>query len=275
MSCYKCGGIGHKKFECPSNKNKENRIKKSRESGVREGKIKCYDCHLMVADLKMHRVECRNSRFAKSVIKSVQNQVVQREVARRDIVRPEQGHDFYFLLDVSSSMLGSRLNQAKTTLSKIVNQILAPTDRMAIVSFDTNAYFKLKPRPVGQIKRQNELGGILNRIFAKGLTAIWDAIWLAVSEIRNKEIKTTVVVLTDGQDNSSKHSYLEVCDLIERYPKLTLDIIHIGGQNTVEIPEYRNLTQKKKGQYLIIKETEIEVQILTIVKERFRFQEPK
>merc|ERR1711862_1090391 len=79
----------------------------------------------------------------------------------------------FLLLDVSGSMSGSLLTKAKSAVQECFNQ-MENSDRFSIVTFDTSAYFKLKPRPVEQLRRQNEIPEILSRIFTGGRTALYD-----------------------------------------------------------------------------------------------------
>jgi len=221
--------------------------------------VECYDCHQQVVNLKMHRSVCPNSRKNKSLCargkKHVDNThqinvTVSGTCHQPTIVDFSRTTDFYTLLDVSGSMSGNRLNHAKSVLTEMFGE-MHENDRISIVTFDTNAYFKLKPRPVGQIRRQNELGETLNRIFAQGLTAIWDAIWLAVSQIQDKSKRTVLFVLTDGKDNSSSHTYQQVIDLVAQYPNISLSIVHIDGSGQID-PQYLKICQENKGDYVVI-----------------------
>ena len=218
--------------------------------------IECYDCHRHVRDLKAHRNECPNSR---KTISSVFKDPAQKQEKHEKKKYTKDHTDHYFLLDVSGSMSGSRLTKAKDTLSSIVTE-LAEHDRLAIITFDNHAFFKLKPRAVGQIKRQTELPGILARIFAQGTTALYDAIDLAVTQIRDKEIRTIINVLTDGEDNASKTTLASVEALVAQYPKITLNIIHIGD---VPNPPYQQLCIGR-GSYFLIQEVEIVIRLRAV-----------
>lgn len=158
-------------------------------------------------------------------------------------------------------MRGVRLDQAKATLLEMSDEIL-DHDRLAVVTFDDGAFFKLHPRAMGQIRRQQELPVLMDRIFARGSTAIYDAIWLAVEQIYDKNRKTLILVLTDGQDNSSKHTHAEVLALLKEYPNIQLDIVHVDGQSC---SEYQQLVQNR-GSYLVIEETQIKVELISVVK---------
>ena len=276
--CHNCGKLGHKQYECYQQKqysttvecygcrqqvvNLKEHTKNCPGKGKRKGRgkfkstIKCYDCHEQVINLKEHRAVCPKSRLAKSVVTTVTKSLI-----------PEDTKDFYMLLDVSSSMDGRRLKDAKKTLMGLFD-IMNETDRISIVTFDTKAFFKLKPRPVGQIRRQNELPICMDRIFAKGMTSIWDAIYLTVEQIRDKNRKTLVIVLTDGEDNSSKHSYEQVEKLIAEYPNISLNIVHIDGKGAKN-EQYAHLCEGR-GEYAVIEETEIIVEITRIFVKYYR-----
>lgn len=242
MSCYKCGSRGHHKRDCPKNT------------------IKCYDCHRQVRDLASHRKECSKSRYTKSAINNSNNTEPRQKRPKKSFKNTK---DVFMLLDVSGSMAGSRLSNAKEMLTNIVDDNMKEKDRISIVTFDTNAYFKLKPRPVGQIRRQNELPSTLDRIFAKGMTAIWDAIYITITQIKNKERDVLVICLTDGEDNSSSHTYNEVLRLVDEHEKVTLNIIHVGD---APIKEYEEICQRGRGDYCLIEETTIITETTRVFK---------
>ena len=135
-----------------------------------------------------------------------------------------------------------------------------PLDRIAVVSFDNTAFFKLKPRPVEEVLRKGEIEPLMNRIFAKGQTAIYDAIHMSVSQLYDKNQKTVMIVLTDGEDNSSKHSYNEVTEILKEYPNIVLNIIHIDGKLNPNI-DYVQLCLNNSGEYVTIEQHEIKITV--------------
>lgn len=242
--CYNCGKPGHKKDECPGN---------STGAGLK----RCYDCDEMVASIELHRPSCTKSRHAKSALSS--SAAAAAPAAPVAPINKKDHTDFYMLLDVSESMTGTKLDTAKECARDIVSR-MNPLDRMAIVTFDSEAFFKLKPRPVEEIMRKNELPGILDRIFAKGATAIYDAIHLSISQLKDKNQRTVLAVLTDGEDNSSKHSFAEVEALLKEYPNISLSIIHIDGSANPCI-NYKNLCLENHGEYIVIEAHQIKVTV--------------
>lgn len=229
--CYRCNESGHFARECPNKRFK------------RRG-----------------RDRDRNTRFMNSLVDNFFSKL---DVTTSPEVRssvPCNDKDFYFLLDVSGSMSGYPLETAKETAVELFNT-MNESDRISIVTFDSKAFFKLKPRPVGQIRRQREMTPTLDRIFARGSTAIWDAIYMTVSQIRNKDNETIIIVLTDGEDNSSSHTYSEVKELVKGYPKIKLSIVHVGDK---ECDQYKELVSIVEGKYKVITQDKIKETITLI-----------
>lgn len=207
--------------------------------------VECYDCHQQVRDLKSHRSNCVNSKKTKCQIKDLQADF-------KTNVAVSDSKDRYFLFDTSGSMTGTRIESAKSTALELFDAY-PENDRIAVITFDTTPYFRLKPRPVGQIRRQNELSQLFSRFKTEGNTSIWDSIFMAVNQIRGNP---TVILntITDGEDNSSVHTYKEVVELIAKYPNVTLNIIHVSDK---EHEPYKNVCAVTKGIYKIITEIEI------------------
>lgn len=221
--------------------------------------VECYDCHEQVTDLHAHRSVCKNGRRQKTaVVPEFSQENFPGLPAHSNLANTV---DYYGLIDTSASMSGTRIENAKLVLTDVVTR-LPDSDRIAIITFDSKPFFRLKPRPVGQIRRQNELPALLSRFLTQGATAIWDAIWMAVEQLRDKSRKTVINVLTDGEDNSSTHSFQEVSDLVAKYPNITLNITHISD---VPNEQYVNLCSKR-GVYRNVKDVEMRVTFSLLFK---------
>ncbi len=165
-------------------------------------------------------------------------------------------------------MDGSRLSIAKNTFTKIVDNLMQPHDRISVISFDTNAFIKMRPHPVRKVKK--ELPDLMSRIFAGGATALYDAIVLGYGQIENPDNKTMMFVLTDGEDNSSKSNYNQVMELAKKFPNIQLHIIHIGNDTSVSVGEYAKLCEQTRGEYKVVKEAELETQFYLMVEVKLR-----
>lgn len=215
--------------------------------------IRCFDCNTEVLDIKKHRSagECPKPKGGAPAGWSGKVGGHTAKPLNQLGVR-QQGRDYFFLLDLSSSMVGPKLTEVKRTVLEMHTNKLRDEDRMAIVTFDSAAFFRLKPRPNGQLQRQGEIAPALERFFAKGNTALYDAIWLALEEVRDKSRPTTLIVLTDGEDNASAHTLQQVLDEADKYPAIVIDIVHIDGQTARPVEAFQKIAASRQGHYKIV-----------------------
>lgn len=267
-TCFGCGKVGHSKSNCFA-------------SSKKKGTVECYDCHAAVQDLKQHRTVCPNSRASHaSLSPAIANVSVTGGGAAASsgtavpavsglggslIAGKKKKNsgggalvadsiDWYAIVDVSSSMEGQRIADAKKALLEDIVPKMKDEDRMALVTFDTSAYFKLKPRAVGQLRRQDEIDALVGRIFTKGCTAIWDAICMSIKQVRDKTRHTIMTVLTDGEDNSSRHTYDDVLALLDAYPNVHLSIVHVGPTDN---EHYVETARRGRGVYRLADELQL------------------
>lgn len=239
--------------------------------------IQCHDCGLSVNNLAVHRQSCPKSRRNRGLnvpvlSVAVANQLTEGQNALKSIrVTPFDiavSKDVLFLLDVSSSMTGQKLIDAKLAIKAVIEDMNG-TDRIGLITFDTKAFHKLKLRPLEQVVRQGEVEPLLARIYAEGNTALYDAIFLAVSQIKDKTRRSTLMVLTDGEDNSSTHTLEEALALLNGYPNVAVNIVHIDGSGRRN-PAYESLCtgNNRRGVYTVIDETTIVTEVTTIFKKQ-------
>lgn len=249
--CYDCDAIvesiaEHRPLCSKSRKNKS--LVNNFSNQANPINKKCYDCGLMVSSIPQHKLECTRL-----------NQAPEKEV---NLV------DLFILLDVSSSMDmssangQSRLDQSK----KIIKEIITAADkqdRVSLITFENEAYFKLQLHPVHKVI--NEIDAVLSKIYAKGQTALYDAIHLAFTKIKNKENKTRIIVLTDGLDNCSKNSLFETEILLSSYPQIEISIIHINGDSSSSSGAYEKLCENR-GQYILTNDEDLNQAAYNIFK---------
>jgi hypothetical protein len=99
--------------------------------------------------------------------------------------------------------------------------------------------------------------GTLGRIFARGGTAIWDAIHMAATDRHDKDVPTLFICLTDGQDNSSRHSYDEARAEVKQLTNSRLVIVHVGESEDLQ---YATISDNR---YKLIQEQEITTTVTT------------
>jgi VWFA-related protein len=118
------------------------------------------------------------------------------------------------LVDNSASMIpkGREVLGAALAFARASN----PQDEMFVVHFSDQIRLGLPPGTqfTGSIM---ELEAALSQFVPAGATALYDAIALALSQLRTSPLERKVlVVISDGGDNSSKLSFPELVDLLQR-----------------------------------------------------------
>ncbi len=113
-------------------------------------------------------------------------------------------------VDTSGSMVGDKWVAAQAALSRLVNDLLGPTDEVFLYRFDSRAELV---HPWTRDRR--EVSRALGAIQPRGGTAMYDAVADAIPlAMRGSERKKALVIISDGQDTSSS----------TRVPELTQQI---------------------------------------------------
>ena len=132
------------------------------------------------------------------------------------------------VFDTSGSM-GEKLKRSRMAAA-VFFKISDPEDEFFLVEFDS------QPRLVVPLTR--DFGRIEEELTfsrSKGSTALLDAIYLALQEMRkSKKNKKTLLLITDGGDNNSRYSVTEVKKLIQESDVLIYAIGVFGGGSTPE-----------------------------------------
>eukprot|EP01138_Halocafeteria_seosinensis_P008797 gb/GECG01008991.1/.p1 GENE.gb/GECG01008991.1/~~gb/GECG01008991.1/.p1 ORF type:complete len:1103 (+),score=148.60 gb/GECG01008991.1/:1-3309(+) len=156
--------------------------------------------------------------------------------------------NFCFLLDTSGSM-ANLIDSAVDNLARLYDQHVKHRDSLAVFTYDTTARLRIPKRKKGTGKQAETLRNdikALNKV--QGLTACYDAIWLALDELKDADTKTEdiIVCLTDGSDNRSKHKLNDLCRRIKRdyYDRVMVIVIALGSLRNRD--DLRNITRMSK-----------------------------
>lgn len=137
-----------------------------------------------------------------------------------------------FILDISGSMSGSRIITCRTSVMDIVTEHLSSNDSVSLYTFNNlieKVFFKIPSTEVDQIRNY-----IDNRTQTKSRTAFYDALFMAITDMKDDEMDNSnqwVIALTDGEDNCSKTT----SEFIENYVrthKVNLIVITVGQLQT-------------------------------------------
>lgn len=168
--------------------------------------------------------------------------LMQPEKEGQPIQIKNQGHDLMLAVDVSGSMHAldlstashqvSRLDVTKEVVGKFV--LGRQGDRMGLITFGEHAYLHI-PLTLDTVSISKMLQDIVPGM-AGNATAIGDAIGLAVRTLRERpEGSRVLILLTDGQDNSSSIPPLEAAKLAQQYG-VRIYTIGIGKKGNVPFP---------------------------------------
>jgi VWFA-related protein len=116
------------------------------------------------------------------------------------------------LLDISDSMFGQPIVDARGALDRFVGDLLEPGDEAFI------AYFNHAPRIVTQWTQPPAiLRGRLDDVKATGGTAIYDAIVASGSMFgRRRHTRAALIVVSDGADTASDYTLMQARDAVRR-----------------------------------------------------------
>ena len=108
----------------------------------------------------------------------------------------------HVVLDVSGSMAGEPLENARTAVTELLAR-LHPQDRFSLTTFETTAMVVVPDGAVGS--RRQQIAESLRHIIARGSTNLGDGLELGYREARHKalgpEWVSLVMLLSDGQPN--------------------------------------------------------------------------
>ena len=160
-----------------------------------------------------------------------------------------------YVLDYSGSMSGSRSRAAVRGSVDLFESEIKDKDTLGIVIFNTDS--RTIQEPIVVRNNRTRIKNMLQRLTRPtGNTALWDAV--AEAMIKLDPLQATqkwLVLLTDGEDNSSRRDSRDIQRLIDRLKyKLHLVIISVGDIGDDE-NILRNLCNVTAGTFIKIDDT--------------------
>ncbi|MGI9167847.1 MAG: VWA domain-containing protein [Pyrinomonadaceae bacterium] len=114
------------------------------------------------------------------------------------------------LFDVSGSMSGDKIKQAREALSKFI-QTSHNSDEYFLIGFNSRAQLLLDRTRDG-----NAVLDKLTFVQTRNNTALYDACYLGVEKVqRGLHPKRALLLISDGQDNNSRYSFNELRRLLK------------------------------------------------------------
>jgi uncharacterized protein YegL len=170
-----------------------------------------------------------------------------------------------FVLDISGSMNGSRLNQCKKSIKDIITNYLSKDDKVSFYAFNNIVHTIFENYSLINL---TEMLISINNVKADGGTAFYDALKTAIDKGDLKENKNNskkkndniplnknnnrwIIALTDGENNQGQYDQTHVIKSLEKITT-NLIIITVGTlNNKAEINHICDMANKKSFGKLI------------------------
>jgi len=123
----------------------------------------------------------------------------------------------YLVADVSGSMQGEKLEQAREAFLTFLDSIKGEQERVGLIMFSSDVY-EVVPLAELATNRQT-LRSIIAGLSAGGDTSLLDAINLAYERLQQKQDReriNAIVVMTDGKENDSQISLRELTNRLRQ-----------------------------------------------------------
>lgn len=162
--------------------------------------------------------------------------------------------DFVFIIDVSGSMGGQKIDQAKTALLNIIDK-LHMEDRLGVVKFSSSA-----TTAQSQLIKRSDSNGVstikswVANLEAGGSTNIYDALILGLGLFNSLERPAILVLLTDGRANTGLSNTADIKDEFHRTNTGDVSLFTLGFGNDVDFPFLRRLARQNAGEAVKIEE---------------------
>jgi Ca-activated chloride channel homolog len=116
------------------------------------------------------------------------------------------------LLDISDSMFGKRMDDARAAVDKFLFELLDPSDEFFLMAFNH------RPHPLtGWTREQGDVRHALAGLRPSGGTAIYDAILEALPLIEKRtRQRAAILVISDGADTASTATLRELRPALRR-----------------------------------------------------------
>lgn len=128
------------------------------------------------------------------------------------------------VFDVSGSMNGDKIQKARKALERFI-ATSHPNDEYSLIAFNTRAQLLLDRTRNGEALSEK-----LQLVQPKANTALYDAVYLGIERVtRGSHQKKALLIISDGQDNSSRYNFGEVRRLLKESDVTVYSVGILGG----------------------------------------------
>lgn len=130
------------------------------------------------------------------------------------------------VFDVSGSMSGDKISKAREALAKFIDTSHT-RDEYFLIGFNNRAQLLLD-----HTRNSDSLLDKLTYVQTKGQTALYDATYLGVERVsRGAHPKRAILLISDGQDNSSRYTFTELRRLLKESDVIIYAIGIVDGHD--------------------------------------------
>lgn len=130
------------------------------------------------------------------------------------------------VFDVSGSMSGDKIAKAREALAKFIDTSHS-RDEYFLIGFNNRAQLLLD-----HTRNSDSLLDKLTYVQTKGQTALYDATYLGVERVaRGAHPKRAILLISDGQDNSSRYTFTELRRLLKESDVIIYAIGIVDGHD--------------------------------------------
>lgn len=130
------------------------------------------------------------------------------------------------LFDVSGSMSGEKIGKARKALERFIGTS-HPMDEYFLIAFNNRAQLLLDRTRDGESVLQK-----LTLVQPRENTALYDAVYLGTEKVtRGSHQKKAMLIISDGQDNSSRYNFGEVRRLLKESDVVTYGVGIMDGRD--------------------------------------------
>ena len=131
------------------------------------------------------------------------------------------------LFDISGSMSGEKIAKARNALERFINTS-HPNDEYFLIAFNSRAQLLLDRTRDGDAVLQK-----LTLVEPKNNTALYDACYLGIERVtRGAHPKKALLIISDGQDNSSRYNFKEVRRLMKESDVVIYTVGILDGRDS-------------------------------------------
>ena len=200
---------------------------------------------------------------------SAEDQPTEESPIDLDYASVYSGVTFALLIDCSGSMRGQPIIDAKNAVSTFISADLTTEDRAAVVSFGSPAQFHTPP---GFTSDKVALLSEIEPMAAGGSTALYGAIYEAVTKINEETGIKAIIVFTDGKSEGDTHTKDQAIELAKS-SNVPVYTIALGNEDNADVLKeiavgtggyytyaptapglgkiYADIAEKARGQYVL------------------------